>query len=87
MIYEEMRKRTYVVEHNPNCPRPFLVRLVGFAKAHIDHLPPRQTTDILGYGDTFEEAARVALDKKNAKKLEWNAGLEARRVQRQTSPI
>lgn len=52
---------TYAVEHNPNCPSPFMVRLVGLCKGRIDHLPKSQTADILGYGLTFDEAAEAAL--------------------------
>jgi len=63
----ELRKRTFAVQHNPNCPAPWLVRLPG--KGPIDMLPygdqlrlvRHQTGDILGFGKTFEEAARAAL--------------------------
>jgi hypothetical protein len=58
---------TFAVQHNPNCPSPWLVRLPG--KGPIDMLPygdplrlvKHQTGDILGFGKTLEEAARAAL--------------------------
>ena len=57
-----LKTLTYVLEHNPNCPSPFLVRLVGSAGV-IDFKAPGLTADILGYGNTFEEAAEQALAK------------------------
>jgi len=65
----ELSKLTFVVQHNPNCPSPWLVRLPG--KGPIDMLPygdglgivAHQTGDFLGFGKTFEEAARAALAK------------------------
>jgi len=67
---KELNKFTYVVEHNPNCPLHFLVRLVGKGQAMIDKKPylPRETKDILGFGRTLKEAARRALVEKRAEK-------------------
>ena len=47
----ELANLTYMVRHNPNCPKPFEVRLSG---RPVD-------TDDIGYGMTLEEAARAAL--------------------------
>ncbi|UWS06788.1 hypothetical protein [Phaeobacter inhibens] len=59
---------TFVVQHNPNCPSPWLVRMPG--KSCIVDLKPyygigmqpdELTGDILGFGRTFEEAADAVL--------------------------
>jgi hypothetical protein len=54
---------TYVTEHSPNCPSPYMVRMVGTAngKGVIDRLPHPLSKDAIGYGQTFEEAASKAL--------------------------
>lgn len=65
--WNELCTRTFAVQHNPNCPSPWLVRLPG--KGPIDMLPygdplrlvKHQTGDILGFGKTLEEAAHSAL--------------------------
>jgi hypothetical protein len=70
---DDLCKLTFAVQHNPNCPAPWLVRLPG--KGPIDMKPygdplgrvPHQTGDILGFGKTFDEAARAALSVKGAK--------------------
>lgn len=63
----EITKRTFAVQHSPNCPSPWLVRLPG-KSCCIDmkpysHVTPlsEATGDILGFGKTFEEAADAAL--------------------------
>jgi len=64
----ELLKLTFAIQHNPNCPSPWLVRLPGKSGA-IDMKPygdplglvRHQTGDILGFGKTLEEAARAAL--------------------------
>lgn len=67
---EALERTTYRVEHNPNCPSPFLVRLVGWGKGSIDGKPvphpltredSEVTFDAYGYGRTFEEAGEAAL--------------------------
>ena len=65
---DELCKRTFAVQYNPNCHRRWLVRLVGKGQAIIDLKPyaavdgqRHETNDILGFGDTFEEAAKIAL--------------------------
>lgn len=67
VVPSELCRLTFAVQHNPNCPSPWLVRLPG--KGPIDMLPygdplrlvKHQTGDILGFGKTFEEAARAVL--------------------------
>lgn len=63
----EITKRTFAVQHNPNCPSPWLVRLPG-RSLFIDLKPYSSITsqddvtgDILGFGKTFAEAADAAL--------------------------
>src|SRR5690606_29144945 len=50
-------RETFMVEHNPNCPSPFLVRLVGKGKGYIR----RNSDDVRGYGQTLEDAATMAM--------------------------
>lgn len=49
---------TYVVQHNPNCPSPYLVRL---PRGVIDMKGYAQTSDAFGHGKTFEEAFAAAI--------------------------
>ncbi len=58
---QRLNQETYVVEHNPNCPSRFLVRLVGKGAGVIDKKSPAETRDILGYGKTLSQAAKNAL--------------------------
>lgn len=59
--------RTFAIHHNPNCPKPWLVRLPGRSGV-LDLKPyggvlgrvPNETGDILGFGKTLDEAARAA---------------------------
>lgn len=62
-ILERLNQKTYAVQHNPNCPSPFLVRLVGPGSSRLDLKCYRETKDILGFGKTMANAARVALKK------------------------
>ncbi len=71
-----LREHTYAIEHNPNCPKPYLVRLVG-APGMLDGKPVRETEDHLGYGTTLKEAAVEAL----RNKAEWkNARVPIQKV-------
>lgn len=63
LLPPELPERTYQVEHHPACPKPYLVRLISPKRASLDKMPPSETQDILGYGETLPTAARVALDK------------------------
>ena len=65
---EDLRGHTFVVQHNPNCPSPWLVRLPGKSgridlKPYGHTFPPvkHETDDILGFGKTLDAAARAAL--------------------------
>lgn len=57
-----LREHTFRVDFNPNCPSPYLVRLVapGRGVIHGDE------EDSRGYGQTLAEAAGAALDAKLA---------------------
>jgi hypothetical protein len=60
-MIESLRDRTYMVRHNPNCPKRFEVRLTGAGITALfpPHIkPPR---DCVGYGDTADDAAANAL--------------------------
>lgn len=61
---EKLRSVTFSVHHNPSCPSPFQVRLTGESTGRLDNLHCKETKDILGHGQTFEEAAREAWRKK-----------------------
>ena len=71
----DLSEHTYSVLHSPNCPSPFLIRLCGFSRAMIDYDVPKKTHDAFGYGKTFDEAARNAMNmwqEQRAKKhKEW----------------
>lgn len=64
----EITAYTFAVQHNPNCPSPWLVRMPG-RSCVIDMKPyhgfgisPQDMTgDILSFGKSFEEAANGAL--------------------------
>jgi len=57
--------QTYMLEHNPNCPSPYLIRLIGKGAGRIDREPPEKTRDILGYGKTLDAAVSAALHAKD----------------------
>ncbi|HEY5220639.1 MAG TPA: hypothetical protein VIJ29_00605 [Candidatus Paceibacterota bacterium] len=60
-VMTRLRQFTYATQHSPNCPDPFLVRLVGPGTAMLDLLSRRETKDICGYGKTERMAARTAM--------------------------
>ena len=65
-IPEWMLRKTFEIQYNPNCASKFLVRLVRPGRGRIDRLPysghetTELTKDILGFGETLEEASREA---------------------------
>lgn len=61
---ERLSSFTFAVLHNPNCSKPFELRLVGHHMAQLDLKPGMVTGDICGYGDTMEEAAEDCWKKK-----------------------
>jgi len=69
---DKLKHLTFVVQHNPNCAKPFLVRLVGPGMPQIDYKPYRKTTDLLGFGSTLEEASTEAL----ANRIQLRAGVK-----------
>jgi len=85
---ERLNKETYVVQHNPNCPSPFLVRLVGPESGIIDMKYYDETKDILGFGKTLEEAAHAAFVIQNqyasctkvARKFGWSLGVTWQKI-------
>lgn len=69
----EFRALTFAVQHNPNCPSPWLVRLPGKGAGSIDMKPygsmgsglgviRHETKDALGFGKTFAAAGAAALE-------------------------
>ncbi|BCB21979.1 hypothetical protein [Bosea sp. ANAM02] len=73
----EFRALTFAVQHNPNCPSPWLVRLPGKGAGSIDMkaygvtgsglgLIPHETKDALGFGKTFASAGAAALQAQSA---------------------
>ncbi len=65
-VMELLSRHTFSVEHNPNCPSPYLVRLVGFQRGGLDKFEPNATNDYMGYGKTLVEAADAAFSAKTA---------------------
>ena len=63
-ILEELHRRTFVLEHNPNCKNPFLIRLSGYGQGRIDSKPIEETRDVVGCGETLEEAAKSAISQR-----------------------
>jgi len=61
-VLEQFTKKMFAVQHKPNHPSPYLVRLIGKGRDGIDLKPPNQTADVLGYGKTLYEAAAAALE-------------------------
>ncbi len=65
---------TYMIEHNPNCPMPYLVRLVTPGSATLDRRPVQElTSDTIGYGKSLGEAARDAFSKRAAARTALSA--------------
>ena len=60
-VMQRLRQFTYATQHSPNCPDPFLVRLVGPGAGRLDLIQSNDTKDIRGYGKTEKMAARKAL--------------------------
>lgn len=54
-IPKKLLKETFVIEYNPNCPSPWLVRLCG-KSCIIDKQYYDVTNDVLGFGKTIKEA-------------------------------
>ncbi len=57
---------TYSLQHQPNCPKKYLIRLIGDQAGMIDNLPyspysREYTKDRLFFGKTLKEAIDKAL--------------------------
>ena len=74
-ISERISRLTYTLQHNPNCPSPFLVRM-PCGLLMLDNRLAGSTEDALGYGKTFEEAAANALKIDEAAEQKFLAHLE-----------
>lgn len=66
---DALSKLTFAIQHNPNCPSPWLVRLHGKGQPFIDLKPYSRfttaedfTKDVLGFGKTLEDAYRATGD-------------------------
>lgn len=59
-----LERETFQVEHNPNCPSPYKVRLVQYARGRIDGTDQ----DAIGFGKTLNEAAEKARIQRDAVK-------------------
>lgn len=59
-----LERETFQVEHNPNCPSPYKVRLVQYERGRIHGTED----DAIGYGKTLGEAAERARIQRDAVK-------------------
>lgn len=64
-IPEWLAVETFAVQHCPNCPKPYLVRLIARGRGILDLKPycgdpSNLTRDVLGFGLTLQEAAEAA---------------------------
>jgi hypothetical protein len=83
IILARLYETTHVVEYSPNCVKRFLVRLGSINHPTIDKLPyyPEDnppTKDMLGFGNTLAEAARVAFYKQDQAHMEFDFPFAAR---------
>ncbi len=61
-IEDELSKYRHSIENNIFWEKPFLVRLIGLGISFIDFKGQPHKSDIIGYGNTVEEATKNALD-------------------------
>lgn len=59
-----LERETFQIEHNPNCPSPYKVRLVQYGRGKIDGTE----ADAIGCGKTLLEAAEKARIQRDAVK-------------------
>jgi hypothetical protein len=62
----ELNKFFYAIQHDPDKPKPFLVRFRRPGASVLDYQPEETTKDICGRGVTLRKAAEEALKKKKA---------------------
>ncbi len=60
-VMEELDQYPWSKEECKYWTKPIMVRLIGMGAEYIDFERNIHKTDILGYGDTLEEAAEAAL--------------------------
>lgn len=65
VVPEWLAAETFAVQHCPNCPKPYLVRLIARGRGLLDLKPycgdpSNITRDVLGFGLTLQEAAEAA---------------------------
>lgn len=65
-MFRKLSQETYAIQHDPNCPKPFLVRLVGWT-GKLDFNPNNVTQDIVGKGRNLLEATDNAFKEKRRK--------------------
>lgn len=80
-------EKTFAVQYCPNCPKPWLVRLVGFRSGSLDNKPYQngQTRDALGFGHTCEEAALAAQAVVDTARAAFQEDLTRQRLQRRAA--
>lgn len=74
-----LSKYTYMIEHQPGCRNPYLVRLIAPNLGCLDRLHHSKTKDICGYGKDLEEAAAKALQKGEALRAQNRGTIRHRR--------
>jgi hypothetical protein len=62
---EWLAKETFAVQYSPNCPKPYLVRLIGRGQGTLDmrsytNAGEQSSKDVLGFGTSLAEAAENA---------------------------
>jgi hypothetical protein len=73
-----LEKETFAVQHCPNCPKPYLVRLIPKYKGTLDLKPyayvkrDQLTEDICGFGTTLAEAADAAKTLRDQQRNPWD---------------
>jgi len=61
---KKIKTQTFSMFYNPTCAKPYLIHLVNEDKLGLDNLNAVETKDVLGYGQTMEEAAKNVWQKK-----------------------
>ena len=61
---QKLHTVTFSLHYHPHFGQRFQVRLVGKSAYGLDDLQDDSTKDIIGWGNSFEEAAKKAWQKK-----------------------
>lgn len=80
-------EKTFAVNYNPNCPKPWLIRMPSVMAAGLDNKgytgnPEERTKDALGFGATCAEAALAAQAVVDAQRAELRARLAQEQARR-----